>query len=369
MEPDISFGGLAGGGSEVRIASEIRDDAWDEVLARDPLGQFQQCSAWAESKQHEAWRSLRAAMNCRGQIIGGFQLLWRPSPIGRIGYISKGPVAAGESPALIESLAALVQTVARTHRFRAIIVQPPDFSTGTSEVFDRRGFLPNRIMRVITATLLLDLTEGIDAVRQRMRRRTRQEPVQARKRGITVRVGGRADIPAFFSLMAASCVRQEQTRPNPPTAAAMAALWQAFEDRKMARLTIAEFEKQPVAGLFCISFGNRITLWKKGSMIEHQNRHPMSLLYDEALEWGAVHGHKYSDWAAIDRGMAQSILSDQPLLEQEKASRHFFNLGFGGSPKLLPEASIWIGNRVLRYLYAAGSRFPWVQRVAQMIRG
>lgn len=354
-------------GDEIHVSSEISDPDWDDFLRKDPLGQFRQCSAWAHAKASENWRLIRAVLPREGRIAGGFQLLWRDSRVGRIGYISKGPVAAGDDLDLIQTLTMKIRELAKSLRLRAVIVQPPDFSTCTEAVSERLGFVPNRVVGVITATLLLDLTKGIDAIREKFRRRTRQEVAQARKRGITIRVGGRDDIETFFSLMQASCARQGKTSPNPSSAAGMTALWEAFNGQQAARLTIAEFEGQPVAGLFCILFGGRLSFWKKGSDLEHQNRHPMSLLYDEALAWGAEKRCALADWIAIDRETAEAILAGRPLLEDARRSRHFYNLGFGTSPKLLPKAKIWFPNIVARRLYQGASHFSLFKTAAHFL--
>lgn len=353
---------------EIRVSSEITDPVWDDFLTKNPLGQFQQSSAWAQSKAVGNWRLIRAVLWCNRQVTGGFQLLWRPSRFGRIGYVSKGPVTAFEAPEAIEVLAGKILHLAKSFRLRALIVQPPDFSTETESVLERFGFAPNRLIGVISATLLLDLTKGVDAIRQNFRRRTRQEVVQARKRGITIRVGDRNDITAFFALMKASSIRQGDLRPNPSSASAIAALWEALESRKAAHLTIAEFEGNPVGGLFCIRFGNRLSLWKKGSDSAHQNKHPMSLLYDEALVWGVEQGCVLADWIAVDCEIADSILSGQPLTDKAKKSWHYYNLGFGAFPKRLPEAKIWFPNVLMHRVYSAATRFSWFERAASLIK-
>ena len=103
----------------------------------------------------------------------------------------------------------------------------------------------------------------------------------------------------------------------------------------------------PIAGLFCISFGKQVSLWKKGSMPEFFPLHAMELLYHETFSWAHAHGYKYCDFGALNRGIAESLIQGKPLSFDQKKSRDIFNLGFGGQPVLLPEAYIYFSNLLL----------------------
>src|SRR5262245_2268685 len=74
------------------LSTEAGAPAWDNFLRGTDLGQFQQSSLWAQAKQVDGWQSLRLILEQEQRIVGGFQILWRRTRFGRVGYIIKGPV-------------------------------------------------------------------------------------------------------------------------------------------------------------------------------------------------------------------------------------------------------------------------------------
>src|SRR5689334_11430067 len=86
----------------------LEDADWDTFLQRSPLGQFQQSSIWAQAKASEGWSPVRILLTVGQNLVGGFQLLWKRSRLGRIGYVSKGPVVTPGHPGLAEFAADLL---------------------------------------------------------------------------------------------------------------------------------------------------------------------------------------------------------------------------------------------------------------------
>ena len=136
------------------------DASWDEFLMATPMGQFQQSSMWAQVKEAEGWESLRVVATIADQIVGGFQILWRNIFFGRIGYVSKGPIASPETQSLIEQLLILMCNQARKNKILALIVQPPDDSQITSDILGHHHFIQSNPMGVIETTLLVDVSKG-----------------------------------------------------------------------------------------------------------------------------------------------------------------------------------------------------------------
>jgi hypothetical protein len=211
-------------------------------------------------------------------------------------------------------------------------------------------------MNVIAATLLLDVRGGMREVRKELSRSMRKEIQQAGELGVKIREGTELDVAQFFELMASTCSRQK-TRPNPPDVQAMTALWQAFIPDRSIRLTFAEASGQRIAGLCCIPFGKRVTLWKKGWNASHPELHANSMLAYDAFQWAMQQGYEECDFVAVKPDIARAVLNQVPLSESQRKTRDLFNLRLGGKPKLLPDAWIYIPNPALRLLYKQGSRF------------
>ncbi len=75
--------------------SKDDDPSWDSFLNSTPGGQFEQTGLWAQTKKLNGWSCLRVVLTCKENIIAGFQILMKTKQfIGKIGYISKGPVVA-----------------------------------------------------------------------------------------------------------------------------------------------------------------------------------------------------------------------------------------------------------------------------------
>src|ERR1017187_673989 len=105
---------------------ESGESCWDKFLQETPLGQFQQSAIWARAKAIEGWGMVRVVVTLDEEIVGGFQILWRPTWRGRMAYVSKGPVVLPGYPGLPEYAIELLRKLAAKERFRALVVQPPD---------------------------------------------------------------------------------------------------------------------------------------------------------------------------------------------------------------------------------------------------
>ncbi len=317
---------------------------------KTPMGQFQQSSMWAQVKEMDGWESLRILATIEDQIAGGFQILWRNTRLGRIGYASKGPVAFPEKQILIERLVVLMCDEARNNKILALIVQPPDDSQITSDILGHYNYFLSNPMDVIETTLLVDVSKGKEALDRGMSRKTRKNARLADKFGVTIREGTEEDIGLFFSLMVESCKRQG-VKPNPSSEKAFSRLWIAFSKFNCLRLTFAEYNHEVLAGSLNIVFGKKVNLWKKGWNFKCRDRYPNDLLYYETLHWACTNNFNHCDFIAFDRSIAEALQKGAPLSEAQEKSRHIFNLRFGGMPKILPPARIWISNSLLRFGY------------------
>lgn len=348
------------------LSCDHSDPAWDAFLQSSPLGQFQQSAMWAQAKQGEGWQPIRVVFTAADQMRGGFQILWRQSRLGRIGYVSKGPIVDPETPECASYVIDVLRTIVSRYRIRALILHPPDNSRVLPELLGRRPFEVNGLMKVNEATVFIDVRHGIAEAERRMSRSARNNVRQAVRKGVRVREGDERDIPTFFELMAATCERQG-TRPNPPNVEALRGLWRAFSASGHARLTFAECEGQVVSGLLSLPFGRVVNLWKKGWSSAHGDRHPNELLTYEALEWAAANGYETCDFAALEKDIAIALLNGDRITSAQTQTRHFFNLRFGGEAKLLPEARVLVDNAVLRLAYTMTVSSPVARRLVERL--
>jgi hypothetical protein len=337
--------------------TELIDREWDNFLRGTELGHFQQSSLWAQARQIEGWDCLRVRLEQEERVVGGFQMLWRRTRFGRIGYIIKGPVLASETSEAVNLLLDCLRAVVGSYKLVAIVVQPPDFSQVFPAALADSGFLPDRLMNVISATCVVRLAGAPGSWEQNMGRSKKVEVRQAVRRGLTIREGDLNDIPRFFMLMSATCIRQ-RVQPNPSTESGLRHLVEVFRNAGLARLVLAESEGQPVACVLDLIFGRRATVWKKGWSGSHAEKHPNAFLAYQSLRWAADHGCTLFDFAGMGRELAEHVLAKRPLTEDQKRDRDIFHLELGAEPQLLPPALIYWRHPLWRYFYKAAVRQP-----------
>lgn len=329
--------------------------AWDAFLEASPLGQFQQASGWARVKTLEGWNTGRVFKTRHSAFHGGWQILWKTTRFGRIGFVNKGPVLRDESPAAIEASLQGIAAQARRLSLRAVILQPPDNSCITGADLCRQSFSNLPVTGVIDTTLVADVSGSIEELHERISRRVLRYSGQAVKQRVIAQMGGREDLPKFFDLISETC-RRLGAVPNPASVESLRVLWDAFHPK--VQLGLATVDGKTVAGLLTIGFGSRLTFWKKGWNSEKTDAHPNALLNIETLRWANAQGYTEADFVGCDRDFALSVLEGRPLTPAQQQSHHLFNLRLGARPRLLGPALVLIVNPGVRTLVSAILRVP-----------
>jgi hypothetical protein len=332
-------------------SNSIRDDIWDRFLQNSPLGHFQQSSIWAGIKSSDGWKCARVVVWQNNTILGGFQILIRSRRMLREGFLNKGPVDPAQTDGLLDWLFSLVEVVVKMHRIDVLVAQSPDCDFRSEARMKKSGrYAPNGIAKVITATFCIPLGSSLPQAETRMRRTIRLETRQATKRGVVIREGNATDIPDFFRMMRVTC-RRQNSLPNPATEESLLELWNALHAKGLVRLTIADCEGKPTAGLLAFRFGERVTQWKKGWSEEYPEKHPNTLLAVESIRWAEQSGATLVDFVGGDRSYARSLMARESPTQKQLASRYFFIVGLGAEPRMLPLAYVLIRNPIARALY------------------
>ena len=120
---------------------------------------------------------------------------------------------------------------------------------------------------------------------------------------------------------------------------------------KAIRLTFAECEGHTPAGLLCLAFGDRVSIWKEGWDGTHSHWYAGAVLEDAMFEWAHRDGYKLCDICSLSRATALHLLGGGEPTPETVSSRDLFNVRFGGYPKILSPAQIYLPNPVLRWGY------------------
>ena len=138
----------------------------------------------------------------------------------------------------------------------------------------------------------------------------------AERKGVTVRVVGREEVPAFSKLMLETGVRDGFVVRNA----------QYFENMlenlgEHARLYMAYAEGEPIAGTLAVAYGDKVWYLYGASSNEHRNLMPNYLLQWNMMCWALELKCRIYDF----RGVSGDVSEDNPLY-----GLYRFKKGFGG---------------------------------------
>lgn len=96
----------------VRVDTAAEDAEWDDLVLKSYEAPAEQTCAWAHTRTHLGWNSVRVKVYDNGVLFGGAHVLERTFRYGfRVGYAQNGPVFIHPSKRAISLVArALIET-------------------------------------------------------------------------------------------------------------------------------------------------------------------------------------------------------------------------------------------------------------------
>ena len=319
---------------------------WQQLLATLPDPHVLQSWEWGEVKAQAGWQAERLMLpGAKAEPEAALQFLCRQpvdqAPL-RVAYVPKGPVIDWSDPARVERT--LTQIEAHAHARGCLFVKiDPDVREDTSlgrsliHTLFRRGwrYSPEQIQFKNTA--YSDLTLSEDELLAGMKSKWRYNIRLADRRGISVRLGGLEDLPAFYDLYVETGERDGfLTRPFDY----YRTTWTTYLEAEMAEanpaggaLLLAEHpdEAAPVAGLFLMRYGDRSWYFYGASSERRRRDMPNYLLQWEAMRWSKQRGCTVYDWWG-----APTDISDE---DDAMQGVWRFKQGFGA--ELQPHIGAW----------------------------
>lgn len=340
---------------KLQITADI-NEAWDSFKSRSATGHHLQTSLWGQLKSTTGWRSrLISLLDEEGGIVGGAQVLIRPLFLGlSIGYVAKGPTFAQHDEALFDLFMTGLRKVMRRERMVCVIVQPFDDDTGVSNYLKQNGFTKSPFSINVDATVKVDLTHDIEQIMANFKSKTRYNIRLGKRKGVTVRLGNKADLPAFHDLLKSTGERQNFT---PYPLPYFYKMWDLFAPNNHIKLFMTYFQDELVSANLSIAYGETM-LYKKGAWAgRHGNMRPNEVMHWEAIQWAKENGYKRYDFEGIALDAAKAILSDEALPKDFLDSTTRFKLGFGKAVIVEP-AQIYTGSRLGRWVLR--EVVPWI---------
>lgn len=241
---------------------------------------FMQSPHWGQVKENW-YRDILVLRDTEGNLCAGIQLLYRKSPLGYMLYAPRGPVFSRRDPVLIRQLLADIQTYARQKRALFCRIDP-DFPAEDSflqKLLLEAGFrlnAPNPCLGNTQPHFVYRLNiagKSCQEIFSSFRSKTRYNIRLAERKGVYIQKDRPEDLPHFYTLLQET--GQRDGFPIRPLSYYRRLL------EKMgphARLYLAYFGAEPLAGAISICYGGRTWYLYGASTARHRQVMPNYLM-------------------------------------------------------------------------------------------
>lgn len=332
-----------------------KDAEWDAFVAAHPRGSVLQTTNWARLKSRFGWSSQRVWMRHEGRLVGGAQVLFRSVALGiiKLGYVPHGPLIDWDDVEQVEVLFNHIDQAAFQRGAGMVKIEPRiwqhEMSAGAWEsLYRHHGCVPSPDTIQPPRTIVIDLRPPEDEILAAMKQKTRYNIRLAEKKGVTVREGTAADLPAFNRLMQITGQRDRFGIHDPQY---YRAAFELFAPQNAA-LWLAEFEGRPLAGVMVFTAGHSAAYLYGASSDEERQRMPAYAAQWAGMRWAKARGClTYDMWGVPD--------AEEEALEAGFTDRqdglwpvYRFKRGFGGQLMRTVGAVDRVYNPLLHRLYA-----------------
>jgi lipid II:glycine glycyltransferase (peptidoglycan interpeptide bridge formation enzyme) len=326
--------------------------AWDRLVADAKGSDVTQLSGWAAVRRTMGYEPLHVFAWQSGALVGGAQVLVRRLPlVGRVGYVSYGPIVAGTAPraAVVAALADELAALGRT-RLRALFVQPVE-GDDLSAALVARGFRNSTAGVAPAATVRIDLSATEEELRAGLSKRIRRWTGKWAGYGVTVRRGGVDDLTLLADLLRRTALHQGFSELSPDY---VRTLYLQFADRGQVDIFVGEVHGVPVAAELFTTCGGVLRCRLTGM---DRSGPSVRLSVTAALDWEAMKWAKANGLAEFDLGglssAAAEVVAEEGFSSPALDGAARFKVGFGGRLHRYPRAVELISSPVLRRAYDA----------------
>ncbi|MFO8078803.1 MAG: peptidoglycan bridge formation glycyltransferase FemA/FemB family protein [Armatimonadota bacterium] len=290
------------------LLDESRRDEWNEFVRASEYPSVMQSWQWGELKAATGWDPMIVAVEDEDAIAAGAMILRRPVPhVGKsLLYAPRGPVLDWSNAELFSRLIARIRDVGRDHGAIALKIDPclpversevvgmiedEGFAFTGDDDPDLGGTQPRYVMKT-------DLTPDPDDIMADFHKKWRYNIRLAGRRGIEVREGTRDDLPEFYEILEDTAERDEFRVRG----------FEYFErihdllaEDGLAKLFVAEFEGEIVAGVLVFTMGKEAVYVYGGSDPEYYKHMPNHRLHWEIMLWAREQGCTAYDFRGVSK--------------------------------------------------------------------
>lgn len=319
------------------VTTDVAVDLWDPFVADHPYGHLLQTSRWGELKARFGWEVARVALQRGDTIVAGAQILLRRTPWGQsFAYVPKGPVVDCSATGLVAPLLQAIERTARQRRAYLLRLEPELLDDSTwRECLAGQGLVPSPETVQPRSTVHVDLTVPADEILARMKQKWRYNVRLAARKGVQVRHGTDADLPAIQQLLQLTGARDGF---GIHSADYYRTAYDLFVPAGLATWLLAEYAGELLAAIAVFALGTRAWYLWGASGNSHRNLMPNHALQWAAIEWARQRGCAIYDlWGIPDEvGVLYSEGIQDLGTEDESAAADGlwgvwrFKQGFGG---------------------------------------
>jgi lipid II:glycine glycyltransferase (peptidoglycan interpeptide bridge formation enzyme) len=247
---------------------------WDgRVLAAHTTPHFMQSSTWARIRSAGPWRVTAAELGA-GTELPAF-VYERTAP--GTGVLRHVPRLSGVAPADVAALTMrAIADPGEAFATKIEFAQPKD--EALDDAFISCGWLPTRASQYRYA-VIVDLSDGVEAAFDGMKKRGRAEIRTGERNGIEVervRIGG----PGTDDMLALVRATEQRSGAFFRSDAYLRSVWDGFAADDRGHLYLARHEGRVVSGAFVARFGSRAWYKDGGSLRDVPN-----LMASRLLQW------------------------------------------------------------------------------------
>lgn len=312
---------------DFEILSADRRDDFDAFVAAAARPEFLQAWGWGDLKAATGWRPHRLLVpGAGGRPVAACSILERRLPgLGPLLYAPRGPVVDWDDDSAAD--AALSALVAFAHQRRAVALKldpgVPGAHPGCASALRRHGWRPLHAglsFEGVQPRFHMQLPlRGVDeaGLLSAMHHKTRYNIRVAERRGVVIRAGTGADLPAFYAILQETATRDRFLVRG---LSYFEAMWRECLGRGLGWMLLAEADGQLLAGAIIFRMGN--TAWYLYGASSNRRR---ELMPAYAVQWEAIRRARREGCAVYDfRGVSGDLSEDNPLY-----GIYRFKKGFG----------------------------------------
>jgi peptidoglycan pentaglycine glycine transferase (the first glycine) len=310
---------------------------WDAWVAAHPHGHILQTGRWARLKCAFGWSAGRVVLRTSGDpqapILAGASVLYRRLPWGQtLAYVPKGPLVDWADDAQARALLDLIREACRKRRAALLKIEPDlPVSKPLVEALSGSGFRISSQRVQPMSTIHIDLSADEETILARMKPKWRYNIRLAERKGVTVRQGSAADLPAIQRLME---VTGQRDGFEVHSAAYYALATELFVPEGLASWWLAEAAGELLAAIAVFALGRGA--WYMWGASGDAGR---NLMPNHALQWAAISWAKARGCTIYDLWGVPDEVGENPQAYAESESWgseglwgvYRFKQGFGGA--------------------------------------